>query len=332
MDDKIYIKNFDDASLNICEKIQRLLAFVPDEIKANAQEIRLRANRNVIIVCPEKSYFLLPSGNISENNSSLIMTSLDIQETFKKLCNYSVYSYQNQIKNGFITLKGGHRAGICGTAVVTDGKITNLRDISSINIRIAKEIKGCSNAVLETIESGESGVLIAGPPASGKTTILRDIARNLSLKHQKVAIVDERSEIGAIHQGQPSFDIGLCDVLDGYPKGDGILQAIRVLSPNVIICDEVGMESDVVAIEQSLNAGVKIIASIHARNLEELLKRPQAKSLLNSGAFEKIIFLDNQNNPGKIFKIYETGEADVKNNRDDNVSYIRRVRRLSGSV
>lgn len=321
MDEERFLGSFYDATLGLCAKIKSVIEKIPKEIKCEAQEIRLRVNKNILVNTYNQSFFLTHDGMVSTDTTLLFASPVDIDETFKNICDYSLYSYQNQIKNGYITFRGGHRAGICGTAIVQGDSIINIKNISSINIRIAKEVKNSADEILRVLDENLDGMLIVGPPSSGKTTLLRDLSRSLSKivlkknnkkqKHIKVTIVDERGEIGAVHQGLPQCDIGLCDILDGYPKGIGILQAIRVLSPDVIICDEVGSESDVKSIEESLNAGVSVICSIHASSVQELLRKKQAKRLIETGAFNKIVFLENQNNPGKIKEVIEVGDLCV---------------------
>ena len=308
-------KNFYDVSACLSERIRNIINNIPDNIKCCVQEIRLRIHKNIILNCPNGSYALSVDGELSEKETLFCITPTDIDETFKSICNYSLYSHQNQIRNGYITLRGGHRAGICGTAVISNGVIINIRDISSINIRIARQMYGCANDIIKLLDGNVGSTLIVGPPSSGKTTILRDISRQLSNISEgyfkKVCIVDERGEIGCSYKGIPQCDIGLCDLLDAYPKGEGILQAIRSLSPDIVVCDEVGSDDDVRSIEMSLNAGVKVIASIHAGSLEEFLNRPQAKRLLNTKAFKNIIILENRNTPGKIHDIYNAEDINV---------------------
>lgn len=334
-DIKNNVQGFNGVLSFICKKIREPLEKVPDHIKSNATEIRLRINQSVCIVCADKTYFLQIDGKISESFSyenSIKVSKQDLNDSFKAMCDYSIYSFQEQIKNGFITFKGGNRVGICGTAVLSDGIVSHIKDITSLNIRIAKKFKGCAKQIFENIKNDISGVLISGPPACGKTTILRDLARTISTcasqRLTKTVIVDERSEISAAFEGIPQMDIGLSDVLTGFPKGEGILQAVRSLSPDVIICDEIGTEEDAAAIIQSLNAGVRIIASIHAKNSGELLNRPQARRVLKSGAFEKIIFLGDSYSPGTVSNICKVSDIYDKNHRNNNFGNIRNFRRL----
>jgi len=211
-------------------------------------------------------------------------------------------------------MKGGHRAGICGSAVVEEGEIVNIKDISSINIRIARSLSGVADAFLKMMANKQiKGVLLAGPPSSGKTTILKDIAKQLAGGYYgynvKVAVVDERGELGAVYAGESKNDLGIsCDVLDGYPKAQGMMQAIRCLSPDLIICDEIGTEQEARAVESCLNAGVRVIASVHAAGKEELRNRPSVRRLLATGAFDSIVLLKGRGAPGVIKAVYRAAD------------------------
>ena len=285
---------------------------VPDKIKNNIQEICIRINSSIIIFTQNKSYFVGKNGEITPGDpKNLLISQNDILETMKILCNFSIYSYQNQIKEGFITLKGGHRVGISGTAVINNNEIINISDISSINFRISREVLGCSDRIFDKFGLNIGGTLIIGPPSSGKTTILRDIARKLSTSFEadkliKVSIIDERREIAASYQGVPQRDIGFSDVLSGFPKAEGIIRAIRTLSPKIIICDEIGGIEDAEAIKKSLNSGVGIIASIHAKSTDEMANSFRIKNILSSGAIKRAVLLDS--NPGKIKGMFEVSK------------------------
>ncbi|MCY1714221.1 stage III sporulation protein AA [Caproiciproducens galactitolivorans] len=311
---------FDSAAKAVYGKIGKYFLQLPLEIKNQVQELRIRVNKPVSICCVKGIYFFDRNGSLAcrPGSNTLIATKEDIEECFRNICSYSIYSHQNEIRNGYVTLVGGHRVGISGTAVMDNGEISGIRDISSINIRIAREIAGSANELLDSLKNNVStGLLIAGPPVSGKTTLLRDIARQLASgvlgNIRKVAVIDERGELAGTCMGVPQNDLGVCsDILDGYPKAQGIMQAIRCLSPEYIVCDELGGYDEVSAVEQSLNAGVIMISSIHAGSLEEFLKKRQAVSLLETGAFGSVAILNGQMQPGKIAGIYKAGELLAK--------------------
>lgn len=312
MDEKTAAARFDDAAASLGTLSRRFN--LPVNIKARVQEIRLRTGKPVMLSLPEGSAFVTQSGSAAFIKRSEILCAQreNIDEAFRLICDCSVHSHQREIKNGFVTLRGGHRAGICGTAVTEGDTISNIRDITSINLRVARDMAGAADAAANALICGGNitGSLIFGPPGCGKTTVLRDLARQLSTgtrtgKHYRVAVIDERGEIAATFQGQPQNDLGpCCDVLDGYPKGEGIMQAVRCLSPDVIICDEIGGEDDEKAVEMSLNAGVTVIASAHAGSFGELLARPQTARLIASGAFKKAVRLEGRENPGAVAGVY----------------------------
>ena len=316
---------FDQAIKCLPQKLQLILNSIPETKKDSVSEIRLRTNKPVVLRECEGLNFISDDGKTSkvQNKTSIFVSKNDLTQTFNNICEYSVYSHQEEIKNGFVTIEGGHRIGICGTAVKKDGSLSTLKNISSLNIRIAREITGVSKTLLKNISEDDFGILIVGPPSSGKTTILRDLARLLSFDLKKcVTIIDERCEIAATHNGVASNDVGFCDVMNEYPKGEGIIQAIRTMSPEIIICDEIGTISDVDAVEQGLNAGVKIVASIHADSVESFLSRTQAAKLVKTNAFKKIVFLENSKTPGQIKKIIGVDDIEFKNNRVNCDRYV----------
>ena len=264
------------------------------------------------LVCPDNTYYLTQNGGLSNtilDGAMLVVSKADIVDTFNNICNYSVYNRQNEIVNGFVTMYGGHRAGICGTAVVNNGKIVNIRDITSINVRIAREHKGCADSLYNKIIAVSGGVLICGAPCSGKTTVLRDLARLLSTKGKKnVALIDERGELAGTASGKFQNDIGMCDVYDSYSKSEAILHAIRSMAPEIVICDEIGSKEDIYAVEKSVNCGVRIISSTHCANEYELKQKANMVSLMKTGAFQTLVFLSNRTHAGEIVKISQVGD------------------------
>lgn len=317
---------------NISEVMDR----VPEEIIFKAQEIRVRSNKPIVINCSDRSYFITKFGMPTSCTDAnlLIAYQNEILKTFKNMCDYSIYSYQSEIKNGFITIKGGHRVGICGTAVINNSEVTGIKDISSLNIRIAKQVYLENFNLITKLGGGSNGILLAGPPSCGKTTMLREIARllsNGSLGYmKKVVVVDERGEISSMFLGTCQNDLGLCDVLNLYPKGEGLMQAIRALSPEIVICDELGSDEDISALEEGLNAGVSIIASIHAGNIYEFVKRKSAQKLMATGAFKKVVMMKSSKLPGCIERIYEEEEVNAEISRLNNANIIRDSNRIFG--
>ena len=254
-------------------------------------EIRLRAGRPCVAV----NIF----GEIKP--CSAVFSAEEIAECFAEICRYSVYSFEAEIAQGYITLDGGHRVGICGTAVTKDGKIASIKDISGLNIRIAHQMIGCADDLYQSVFSGKlRSLLLAGKPLSGKTTVLRDLARQLGARH-RVVLIDSRGELSASVRGTPSFDIGLnTDALCGCEKSDGIMLALRSLSPEIIICDEIG--NDEAAIEQAMFCGVKLIASAHADSIDQLRKRPSTRGILPF--FERVAVLGDR---GRIIEYQSNG-------------------------
>ena len=239
------------------------------------QEIRLRAMRPVILHHRTGRMFCAGYGASNHRKDALISQPTDIAKQLFAFCRGSAYAYQDDLGNGFLTLRGGHRVGVSGKAVKKGSSVISMQDVSGLNVRIAREFIGCADNAMHCITDRNRifSTLLISPPGVGKTTVLRDIARQLSADF-KVTVVDERSEIAAVEQGVPSFDMGeQTDVLDGFPKDEGITCALRALSPDVIITDEIGTEADKTAIGEILKGGCKIVTSMHGYSIEEAMEK-----------------------------------------------------------
>ncbi len=294
--------------------IKRFLMKMVDIEKSRAFEIRVRAEKPIIIVTPSGSKFLNNDGLLSEaiTEKTVFASQAEVIESFSRFCRYSVHAYLNGIVKGYITLEGGHRAAVVGTAVLDrDGYISSLKDVSAINVRISREIKGSGEKIYKAVFKDEpASLIIAGPPASGKTTVLRDLVRLISSGNNlyKVALIDERQEIAAVNSGVAQKDVGLnTDILDSYPKKEAITIALKTLSPHVIALDEVAEEEEIRTITLGVNSGVNFIVTVHAENYEELLRRPLISSLMNTYSFKKVIML-KKSPVGEIENIYDVGE------------------------
>lgn len=307
-------KRFDSALSALSDTIGNILYHIPPAVKRDVCEIRLRLQRPLCLMTWDRCLFVNTDGTVTDTVTpkAFVVKQMDLQESFRILCGFSVYAHQDEIKNGFVTYLCGHRVGICGTAVVENGVVSSIRDITSMNVRIAKESIGIADDLLQMLgDSITKGLLIAGKPGCGKTTMLRDLCRQLSSgalgRPYKVALIDERSEIAGVYGGELQNDVGICcDVLDGYPKKDGILQALRCLSPQMILCDELGTPEEVEALAAGVHTGVSFLTTLHAGSIEELLQRPQGKSLLQTGAFRHIAFLDSEPYFGHLGGVYRS--------------------------
>ena len=242
------------------------------------------------------------------------ITEADVREMQNYISNYSLYAWQDELRNGFLTVSGGHRIGLCGSTRNTNGRITGISYISGLNIRIAHEKKGCAEWVLNYIRRGEMDIyntLIASAPGVGKTTLLRDCMRLLSYgggqyKGKKVGIVDERSEIAACYHGIPQNDVGpRTDVLDGGNKPEGIVMLLRTMSPEVIGVDELGAKEDYEAVEHAVYCGCRMIGTVHARNEKELREKIIIQGWGEKEIFERFIIIEKGEEGKRNLHIYD---------------------------
>ncbi|MBQ2676611.1 MAG: Flp pilus assembly complex ATPase component TadA [Clostridia bacterium] len=300
---------FDEAVRSLSPDICSILLRLPPLIKLRTFEVRLRCNQPLMITADFGNVFISKYGQAEKQfgDTTYICSKYDLEECFKSVCQYSVHSYQNEINQGFVTVKGGHRVGLCGSAVCENEKIINVKNISSINLRIAASHQGAAADIVSIADKGNT--VIVGPPLSGKTTLLRDIAYSLSLRTRKVCVVDERGEICAPYNGQTGFDMGYsCDCMYGYKKAEGISIAIRTLSPDVIVFDEIGTSDELSAVADSFNAGVRIVTSVHSASVNDFVHRKMGQLLINSEAFDYFVFLKNGVKPGKVERVLTRSE------------------------
>lgn len=278
------------------------------------QEIRLRVQCPILIVCDGKEFFVTKEGMLTkEEKLGYIVGKKEIQETLDYIGNYSLYAYEDEVKQGFMTIQGGHRIGIAGKAVVDEEKVKSVKYISYLNIRLAHQVKGCADFILPYItkEGKVCHTLIISPPRCGKTTLLRDLIRQISNGgHNRngvtVGVVDERSEIGSCYLGVPQNDLGIrTDILDCCPKSQGMMMLIRSMSPEVVAVDEIGAYEDIHAIEAVIHCGCKLLATVHGSSIADIDKKPLLQRMLKERIFERYIILHNERQVGMVKEIFD---------------------------
>lgn len=310
------MKNIEVLINSLSENIRMLFRGIPKEEFSSMEEIRLRSGKPLIIRRDGKEYFVDNLGGTSaENRNSYIVTAQDILATVTLMSGYSIYAYGEELKSGYITLQGGHRVGICGKTIVEKGVVQTIKNISALNIRVSHELFGCADKAVKYIINGRSirHTLIVSPPRCGKTTLLRDLVRQISdgikssgFEGLSVGVVDERSEIAGSYMGTAQNDVGIrTDVLDCCPKSEGMIMLIRSMSPEVIAVDEIGKKEDIYAIEEIINAGIKLICTVHGDNITDIINKPELDNLLKKKIFERIIILSYKNGPGTIDSILD---------------------------
>ena len=289
------MKNIDEILRYFPNKIYQIFFNLFQEnskIAEELQEIRMRAERPIILKLRERDLILQYN-----------ITQTEILQIVERLCENSIYAYKNQICEGFITVKGGHRIGLTGSCVIENGKIINVKHISSLNFRIAREVLNCSTRVLREVINIENksiyNTILVAPPGRGKTTMLRDIIRRLSngideinFKGKTCGVVDERGEIAAMYKGIPQNDVGIrTDIIENVEKNQGIHMLIRTMAPEIIACDEIGSKEDVEAIHYALYSGVKGIFTMHGKNIEDIKNNKQIYELIENREIQKVVFL-----------------------------------------
>jgi stage III sporulation protein AA len=298
-----------DIIRHFCGEIRAALQKISESDFSRCQELRLRVNRSLSVYSGDETFTVDGSGALSlPGKPGVKVRDADMKFTFESICDYSVHSFSREIKSGFITVAGGHRAGFCGTAVTDFDRLNTVKNISGINLRIAREVKGAATPLLRRLmrDFRFPSVLICGSVGSGKITLLRDLSRQLG-EYIKISLIDSRGELAAVYNGVPALDVGMfTDVFDGYGKADGIDTAVRVMSPQIIVCDEIGSvssDADIKALRFAKLSGVTIIASAHALSLDDIREK-------KIDIFDYAVFLKGSEHPAEILTIADmTGKV-----------------------
>ncbi len=284
------------------------LGELPEGYSDRLEEIRIRALRPLLVMVPEGKY-LSPRGEFTESAERALCAGIaDCVYILERISQHSIYAIEQEMRCGYISLQGGYRVGFCGKPVTEEGKVRHFANLTSFCIRIAREHKGCADKVMPYLfRNGELlSTLVLSPPRCGKTTIIRDIARQLSWGGRQVVIVDERSEIAGSFRGVPQNDVGpMTDVLDACPKAEGMRIALRAMSPDVLVTDEIGSREDRRCIVDAAGAGVAAIASAHAASIEDAMKRPVLSELLSEGLFGRVVTLSRTAGAGTLNGVYD---------------------------
>ena len=272
------------------------------------QEIRLREGKPLIFLYHDTE--VIPG---AKARRPYLVTKDNIREMLEYISNYSLYACEQEMRQGFITIEGGHRVGMAGQGIMEGGKIKNMKYISSINIRVSHEVLDCANKIFPYITYNKQmyHTLIISPPRCGKTTLLRDVIRQISdgnrwIKGCTVGVVDERSELGGCYLGVIQNNLGMrTDILDRCPKADGMIMLIRSMAPQVVAVDEIGAKEDVHAIEYAMHCGCKMLATAHGDSMEEICKKPIFEKLIREKRFERYVILSNRYRLGGIEAVYD---------------------------
>ncbi|NLW92871.1 MAG: stage III sporulation protein AA [Syntrophomonadaceae bacterium] len=306
--------------LYLSPRLREIIEIQSEAFFCKLEEIRVRYGQPLLIRCGDEDWTVKPSGQATRDiHLGYRVNEEDIYRTIASISDNSLYAFEEDIRRGFITIPGGHRVGLAGSVIAEGDEVKNMKYFSGICFRVARQIPGAASGIFKEMCDAGNGdlvnTLIISPPRCGKTTILRDLALQISSGKgrapENVVLVDERSELAGCFRGVPQLNVGpQTDVLDACPKAVGMMMAIRSLSPRVIICDEIGRQEDYIAVQECINAGVKVICSVHAGSDDELRRRPFIKDLLGGGAFKLGIVLSRSRGPGSIREIIRWEEHD----------------------
>jgi stage III sporulation protein AA len=311
--------------------IAAVIRAAPAELRRAATEIRLRVNLPLLMITAGGDVALSADGKPGNcGDGCYVCSREDLNQTMQLISRNSIYAFETELRLGYLTIAGGHRVGLAGQAILAEAGLKALKNITSLNIRLAREVRGAADTVAPYIIGGNRRVystLFISPPRCGKTTVLRDLVRQLSsgVAHLgfpgvQVGLVDERSEIAACRDGSPSVDLGpRVDVLDGCPKATGMLMLIRAMAPQVVVTDELGREEDALAVQEALHAGVSVIASVHGRNEADIAGRPYIGELVRQKFFERYVILGNLPMVGTVEDIIAVREGETLYSRRKGV-------------
>ncbi len=299
-------------------KIREIITELPGEVMEEIEEIRLRLGKPLMLGLTREDVMVTPQGQPTTiPEFGYAVTEQDVARAVHLVSGSSIYAFEEEIKNGFITVRGGHRVGLAGKVVVDKGRVKTIKCISGLNIRVAREVVGAADSIMpyliNPVTKEFHHTIIISPPRCGKTTLMRDIIRQLAtgipkldFKGCAVGVVDERSEIAGCFNGVPQKDLGIrTDVLDGCPKAEGMMMLIRAMGPQVIATDEIGKTEDAGALEEALNAGIKVLTTAHGADREEIYQRPALKYIMEQAVFERLVILGRSRGVGTVEDIMD---------------------------
>lgn len=291
-----------------CTPLLRL----PGTERAKIREITFRAGKPVTLTAADGIRFMDRKGVFTSflPAAEASVSAEEVSRILRHLTQYSLHTFEQELCGGYLTLQGGHRCGIAGSAVYKDGRLSHIRAVSCISMRVARQVRGLSTTVLHRLYGSATvpSVLLLGAPSGGKTTLLRDLIRALASgetgRYFRTAVVDERGEIGAALHGIAQFDIGItAELLDGFSKEEGMRMALRALSPEIIAVDEIAADGDMEAIRKIRHSGAAVLATAHAASLTDAYRRDGLGALLIEGAFDYAVILEGAKHPGRVLQI-----------------------------
>lgn len=275
---------FERAAALLPVELRRRALALPAEKRKRAEELRLRCGNPATVLLPEGEWHF---------SASPVSTGL-LRAVMETATGASLHTAMEQLRQGFVTVRGGVRVGVCGTAVKDSSGVICIKQFSSLSIRIPRQATGCADTLMPLMQPLRSTLLLA-PPGAGKTTLLRELIRNFSNQGIRIGLCDERGEVAAVWNGVPQFDIGSCtDVLSAIPKAEGTMVLLRAMNPQVIAMDEITERADLAACIHAAGCGVSLLATAHGAHIEDLQRRPLYRALVREGIFRKVVMITNE--------------------------------------